>query len=111
MTILRSTYTLSALLLVFVCSTVAQADDSLDDAMRQVKDRVLAERKNREAARKVLVDADVKLGTWHRIGPFRDQKPLVNWMDNVASSFGFEFDAGSLLEKSGISVLTDCKNQ
>lgn len=28
----------------------------------------------------------IKLGAWHRIGPFRDQPPLTNWMDNVASS-------------------------
>ncbi len=34
----------------------------------------------------------VKLGPWHRIGPFRDQGPLLNWMDNVAASFHHEFD-------------------
>ena len=34
----------------------------------------------------------VELGEWHRIGPFRDQGPLLNWMDNVASSFHHEFD-------------------
>jgi hypothetical protein len=40
----------------------------------------------------VVGDMSVKLGTWHRIGPFRDQGPLLNWMDNVASSFAYEFE-------------------
>jgi hypothetical protein len=33
----------------------------------------------------------VELGAWHRIGPFRDQGPLLNWMDNVESGFRHEF--------------------
>ena len=33
----------------------------------------------------------VTLGPWYRIGPLRDQPPLLNWMDNVASSFNHEF--------------------
>lgn len=33
----------------------------------------------------------VRLGLWHRIGPFRDQGPLLNWMDNVASSYAHSF--------------------
>ena len=41
----------------------------------------------------------VELGEWHRIGPFRDQVPLLNWMDNVASSYQYEFQ----LEKDAIS--------
>ncbi|MHC4199822.1 MAG: HzsA-related protein [Planctomycetota bacterium] len=34
----------------------------------------------------------LKLGTWYRIGPFRDQGPMLNWMDNVESSFRHQFD-------------------
>ena len=34
----------------------------------------------------------VELGDWYRIGPFRDQVPLLNWMDNVESSFHYDFD-------------------
>ncbi|MFH1732463.1 MAG: hypothetical protein ABIF82_12550 [Planctomycetota bacterium] len=34
---------------------------------------------------------EATLGEWHRIGPFRDQGPLLNWMDNVASSFAYAF--------------------
>ena len=37
-------------------------------------------------------ETNVTLGDWHRIGPLRDQPPLLNWMDNVASSFAHEFD-------------------
>ena len=54
--------------------------------------RVLAERISHRAAGKALQDAGVKLGTWYRIGPFRDQGPLLNWMDNVASSYAHVFD-------------------
>ena len=36
----------------------------------------------------------VTLGPWYRIGPLRDQPPLLNWMDNVASSFKHEFGPG-----------------
>jgi len=34
----------------------------------------------------------VELGQWYRIGPLRDQGPLINWMDNVASSFHYAFE-------------------
>ena len=52
---------------------------------------------------------DIKLGEWHRTGPFRDQGPLLNWMKNVQSSYTFEYDVekdalanggAALLEKS-----------
>jgi len=60
-------------------------------ALRAVKDKVLAERIQAKAKRKELTAAGLRLGVWMRIGPFRDQGPLVNWMDNVASSFAYEF--------------------
>jgi len=43
-------------------------------------------------SRKEDLAKEVTLGKWHRIGPFRDQGPLLNWMDNVASSFEHVFD-------------------
>jgi hypothetical protein len=43
----------------------------------------------------------VELGDWHRIGPFRDQGPLINWMDNVASSFHYEFDVEQDVKANG----------
>lgn len=41
----------------------------------------------------------LELGPWHRIGPFRDQGPLLNWMDNVEGSFRCEF----AVEKDALS--------
>ena len=76
--------------LAFTRPTVA--DDSLLEAKRVIANRALAGRIAAEAARKRLENASVTLGTWHRIGPFRDQGPLINWMDNVDSSYKTVFD-------------------
>ncbi len=43
-------------------------------------------------AERALEATGLELGEWYRIGPFRDQGPLLNWMDNVASSFPHQFD-------------------
>ncbi len=32
------------------------------------------------------------MGDWHRIGPFRDQGPLLDWVVNVESGFKFDYD-------------------
>jgi len=84
--LLMAAFTVSA----FVLSV--HAGDSLDEAMRAIAHKVLAERIDAEAAKKRLDDAGVKLGTWYRIGPFRDRGPLINWMDNVDSSYKHVFD-------------------
>ncbi len=34
----------------------------------------------------------ITLGDWHRIGPFRDQGPLLDWVVNVESGFKFDYD-------------------
>ncbi len=47
----------------------------------------------------------VELGDWHRIGPFRDQGPLLNWMDNVHSSFHYEFDVEKDAKANGNAPL------
>lgn len=39
----------------------------------------------------VHTSTTVELGLWYRIGPFRDQGPLLNWMDNVEAGFHHEF--------------------
>lgn len=68
------------------------AEDSRAEAMRAIANKALAGQIDAEAAKKRLDDAGVKLGTWYRIGPFRDQGPLLNWMDNVDSSYKHVFD-------------------
>ena len=54
--------------------------------------KVLAGRIDAEAAKSRLDSAGVRLGEWYRIGPFRDRGPLLNWMDNVDSSYKYAFD-------------------
>ncbi len=49
----------------------------------------------------------IELGPWQRIGPFRDQGPLLNWMDNVASSYAHEFSAEKdAMAQGGQAVLS-----
>ena len=83
------------LMAAFVVSAVAlsvHAEDSLSETMRAIASRTLADQIQTKATKKRLDDAGVKLGTWYRIGPFRDQGPLLNWMDNVDSSYKHVFD-------------------
>ncbi len=49
----------------------------------------------------------VELGDWYRIGPFRDQGPLLNWMDNVHSGFHYEFDVEKDATANGNAPLLD----
>ncbi len=84
---------LMAAFVVSVFAPTVHAEDSLDETMRAIARTVLADRIDAEAAKKQLDDAGVTLGTWRRIGPFRDQGPLLNWMDNVDSSYKHVFDA------------------
>jgi len=49
----------------------------------------------------------VELGDWYRIGPLRDQGPLINWMDNVASSFQCEFAVEKDVRANGNVPLLD----
>jgi len=53
----------------------------------------LADLYRARAAGRKIEEASVTLGTWHRIGPFRDQPPHINWMENVASSFAHRYEA------------------
>jgi len=83
---------LTCLLSLAAVAPSIAADDPYVEAMRQIGDRALAEQGNQRTAGKALEEAGVELGTWHRIGPFRDQGPLINWMDNVDSAYKYMFD-------------------
>jgi len=49
---------------------------------------------------------EITLGKWYRIGPFRNQGPLLNWMDNVPSSFKHAFAVEKdALARGGEAVL------
>ena len=97
---------LSCLVCISAIALPARADEADLAAMRQIKNRVLAEKISQRAARKVLDDAGVQLGTWQRIGPFRDQGPLLNWMDNVASSYACTYDVeADAMARGGLPLL------
>jgi len=81
-----------------------QSAEQADAALRAVRAKVLAPQIRAEALRKALTEAGVRLGTWHRIGPFRDQGPLLNWMDNVASSFAHAFDVEKDVKAGGNAI-------
>ena len=49
----------------------------------------------------------LELGDWHRIGPFRDRGPQLNWMDNVASSFEHEFEVERDIRANGNMPLVE----
>lgn len=70
--------------------------------------KALADKIDTRAAKKRLDNAGVKPGTWYRIGPFRDQGPLLNWMDNVDSSYKHMFDVeGDTLNNGGLPQLSN----
>ncbi|MDP6558485.1 MAG: hypothetical protein QGG71_27765, partial [Pirellulaceae bacterium] len=56
-------------------------------SLQGIQERELGDLYRSNAAREKIEEAGVELGRWHRIGPLRDQPPLLNWMENVASSF------------------------
>jgi len=83
-----------------------RSEDSVTDTMRPIAREVLADRINADAAKSRLDDAGVELGPWYRIGPFRDQGPLLNWMDNVDSSYKHVFDVEKeALDNGGLPQL------
>jgi len=66
---------------------------ALHPVLLEIHKRELGHLYREEAARGKIEDAGVELGTWQRIGPFRDRPPLLNWMENVASSFAHGYEA------------------
>ncbi|MHC4636810.1 MAG: TolB family protein [Planctomycetota bacterium] len=62
------------------------------EMMGEIRGRLFAGQVEAKAAQRRLEEAGIELGLWYRIGPFRDQGPMINWMDNVASGFAFEFE-------------------
>ena len=62
-------------------------------SLQGIQERELGDLYRSNAAREKIEEAGVELGRWHRIGPLRDQPPLLNWMENVASSFAHVFEA------------------
>ena len=92
-TIFRATKILTLLITTTAICRGVNADEAQDRRLNGIKNKILATQIEDRANKAVMEDAGIKLGQWHRIGPFRDQPPLINWMDNVASSFNFEFAA------------------
>ena len=86
------TFCVAGLAWVACLSPKAQAQGIEPASMRQIKDRALAESLAEREAGRTLDEARVTLGPWYRIGPFRDRPPLINWMDNVASSAACVYD-------------------
>jgi len=86
----------TVLLSLAVCLSAATSTTQAatkSDAFKKIRTDAFAERASQHAARKVLAAAGVKLGTWMRIGPFRDQGPHINWMTNVETSYKTVYDA------------------
>jgi len=83
------------------------ANESFVDAASRIRDALLAERINQDAAGKALADAGVTMGPWYRIGPFRDQGPLLNWMDNVDSSYKRVFEVEKETRSGGAQPTLD----
>jgi len=104
---------ISAVALALVHSSVrsAAADEPAEEAtttaLQAIRVKVLAGRIDAASRRKQLDAAGLRLGVWSRIGPFRDQGPLVNWMDNVASSFPYVFKVARDIKANGNAPLLD----
>ncbi len=92
----RKVTVLLAVVFAIPSSAFASAAEPVDAAIRPVLRaigrRELAELHRAVAARKQIEDAKVTLGPWMRIGPFRNSPPLLNWMENAASSFAFRYE-------------------
>ena len=67
--------------------------EQLIPLLAAIQSTVLGDLQKERAARLKIEEAGVEWGTWYRIGPFRDQPPLLNWMENTASSFAYRFEA------------------
>jgi hypothetical protein len=100
-----------AALLAGSCAARVQAaageDPRAQSMMQAIEGRLLADRVAQAQARAQLEAAVIELGTWRRIGPFRDRRPLLNWMDNVASSFETRYEAESDARANGNAPLLD----
>ena len=79
----------------------APAASPNDAALAGIQRRELGDLHRTRAARQKIEAAGVELGKWHRIGPFRDQRPLLNWMENVASSFAHRYEVEEDLVADG----------
>ena len=77
------------------------AYNGLLPALARIQEREFADLYRARAARERIEDAGVKLGRWYRNGPFRDQRPHLNWMENVASSFAHQFEVEKDLANDG----------
>lgn len=105
--------TISAVALALFHSSVrlAAADQPADEqttrALQAIWTKVLAGLVEADSRRNQLDEAGLRLGVWSRIGPFRDQGPLVSWMDNVASSFPYEFEVERDIQANGHAPLLD----
>jgi hypothetical protein len=80
-------------------STILPAEESKVD----IKNKILKDKINDLKEKRRLEAVNIKLGSWHSIGPFRDQPPLLNWMDNVADSFASKFEVEKDFNK-GIGI-------
>jgi len=78
-----------------------EAYRALHPVLLEIQKRELGELHRAEAAREKTKDAGVELGTWQRIGPLRDRPPLLNWMENVASSFAHRYEAEKDIAANG----------
>jgi len=95
------------LLCLLVMTSSVMADEAYLNATRQIRSRAFAERNSHQAAGMLLKSAGVKVGTWRRIGPFRDQGPHINWMTNVDSSYKTVYDVEKdALAAGGLPKLT-----
>jgi len=74
--------------LAAVGPTVAADEERLSPLLIEVQRKELADRYHAAAERARIRQAGLSLGTWRRIGPFRDRPPHLNWMENVAPPDG-----------------------
>ncbi len=98
---------LSCVLCLSGVAAPLRSEEAHLEAMRRIRSQVMAERVKWRMAEEALDEAGVRLGPWHRIGPFRDQGPLINWMDNVASSYAHVFEVEQDALARGGAVLLE----
>ena len=80
------------LLAVLSLADPGRGAESVPEALlAAVQREVFAEDVRDMHERRRIEESGVELGPWYRIGPFRDQGPRLNWMENVAFSFAFEY--------------------
>ena len=93
-------WTIVTALAVGMCASEnVSADES--SILQEIQKRDLDDLRHLRTARKKIEDAGVELETWQRIGPFRNQPPLLNWMENTESSFAHRYEAEADLLAGG----------